>query len=136
MSRYNFLTKESWFSALNKLRSAFLAAKDGDDVELVINAILTSDEKLKIGRRMEIAELLLDEIGIDEICSTLKVGKSTVSFVSKSLENYPKAFDLIQEREQKIETDYKSKAYNKVGGSKMVFKKREHTGFKRKDVKR
>ena len=55
MRRYKFLDKDSVFSALNRLRASFLAAKDGNDVEEIINALFTVDEKLRIGRRIQIA---------------------------------------------------------------------------------
>ena len=46
MRRYRFLEKEEIFDALNKLRNAFLAARDGDEVEEIINGLLTFDEKM------------------------------------------------------------------------------------------
>jgi uncharacterized protein YerC len=60
MSRYASFPKDLVFNALNRLRSSFLAAKDGNDVEEIINGVLTYDERMKIGRRIEIANMLLD----------------------------------------------------------------------------
>ena len=63
MRRYKFLQKEDLFEALNRLRDAFLAAKDGNEVEEIINGLLTQDEKLKIGRRILVAEYIKDGMG-------------------------------------------------------------------------
>lgn len=136
MRRYKFLRKEDVYEALNKLRDAFLAAKDGNEVEEIINGILTHDEKIKIGRRILIAECLKLEKSLDEIAKMLKVGKNTITSVMKSLDMYPASFELISKRGNKVEKTYMQKKYRLIGGSTLVFKKREHTGFKRKDVKR
>lgn len=136
MRRYRFLRKEDVYEALNRLRDAFLAAKDGNEVEKIIKALLTHDEKLKIGRRILVAEYLQAGISFDEIVNILKVGKNTITSVMKSLDSYPTSFNLISKRGKKVETEYTQKKHRLVGGSKLVFKKREYTGFKRKDVSR
>ena len=136
MNRYNFLGQDDVFEALNRLRDAFLTAKDGNEVEEIINGLLSSDEKIKIGRRILVAELLLQSIGIDEISRTLKVGKNTISTVSKNLESHPNCFKLLERRKIKVSKTYNSKRLKSIGASKKVFKKKEYTGFKRKDVER
>lgn len=136
MRRYRFLTKEDVFEALNRLRDAFLAAKDGSEVNEIINGILTSDEKLKIGRRILVAELIKDGVGFEEIAKMLKVGKNTIVSVMKNLDEHPLSLELINKRKKKIESEYDRKRYRLIGGSNLVFKKREYTGFSKKDVKR
>ncbi len=136
MRRYKFLQKEDIFEALNRLRDAFLAAKDGIDVEKIINGILTSDEKLKIGRRIIIAEYIKQGVPFDEIARILKVGKNTIVSVMKNLDQHPDSFNLISQRREKVEKIYDRKKYQLLGGSTLVFKKKEYTGFKRKDVER
>lgn len=136
MRRYKFLLKEEVFDALNKVRAALLAAKDGSDVENVMNGLLTFDERMKIGRRIIVAEYLLNGVGTEEISKLLKVGKTTIALVSKNLDDYARCFDLLRLRRKKVETEYKKKAYVTRGGSTMIFKKKEYTGFRRKDVKR
>lgn len=134
--RYRFLPKNYIFSALNKLRAAFLAAKDGNDVEEIINGILTYDERLKVGRRVEIARLLELGLTYKEIADELKVGLNTISLVDKLTKEHPRCYELIKAMEEKVEREFSRKAYTQRGGSKMIFKRREYTGFKRKDVKR
>lgn len=136
MRRYKFLLKEEVYEALNGVRDAFLAAKDGNDVEDIMKGILTFDERMKIGRRILIAECLLAGIPFHEIARALKVGKTTIGFVSKNLDEYSKCFELIKSRRNKVKTVFDKQAYVKQGGSKLVFKRKEYTGFKRKDVKR
>ncbi|MBI4079320.1 MAG: hypothetical protein HY429_03430 [Candidatus Levybacteria bacterium] len=136
MRRYKFLTKEDVFEALNRLREAFLAAKDGKEVEEIIKGILTHDEKIKIGRRILIAEYVVDGFGFDEISKMLKVGKATITSVMKNLDLDSNWLELIQKRSKKIESEYAKKKYETIGGSTLVFKKKQYTGFTRKKVLR
>lgn len=130
------MDKENIYETINRVRNAFLAAEDGSEVNEIIEGLLTLDEQLRIGRRVLIAELLLSGITIEQIEKLLKVGKGTVVSVGKSLEKHPKCFDLLELRGIKVEKEYGSKKYRSVGGSKLVFKRKEYTGFTRKDVKR
>ena len=102
MRRYNYLDKRDVFEAFNELRNAFLAAKDGAEVDKITNGLLTHDEKLKIGRRILIDQWLISGFGIEEIRKQMKVGKNTVMHVSRRLEKYRDCFELI-ERRSKIE---------------------------------
>lgn len=136
MRRYKFLTKDDVYEALNRLRNAFLAAKDGNEVESIINGLLTHDEKLKIGRRILVAECIRDGMRIDEIAKTLKVGKNTIMSVSGKLDENYLFLDLINKRKKKVEDEYSRRKYRFTGGSKLIYKKREYTGFKRKNVSR
>ncbi len=135
MRRYRFLDKDSVFSTLNKLRASFLAAKDGDEVEQIINAILTHDEKMKIGRRIQVAEMLLQGVLYRDIVKDLKVGMSTVLLMMRKLEENKKGIDLVVAREEKVEREYRKKAYI-TSGPKTIVKRKFYTGYLRKDVKR
>ena len=136
MRRYKFLTKDSVYAALNKLRAAFLAARDGKEVEDIIKGILTYDERMKIGRRIQIIQLLKAELTYEEIKTELKVGKNTIALSERKMNQNPLCVNLILKREEKVEKEFKQKAFSKIGGSKMIFKKREYTGFSRKNVGR
>ncbi len=136
MRRYSFLEKEAIFEVFNKLRSVFLAAKDGSDVDQIIKGILTSDERIKIGRRIIIAKLLDEDLTYDEIRKILKVGKQTILQVQKLKSRFPKCFDMINQREEKVENEYYSKAYIEKVNSLNWKKYVKFTGFRRKDVKR
>lgn len=136
MGRYSFLLKDDVYSSLNKVRDALLAAKDGNDVEEIMNGIFTFDERIKIGRRIQIAECLLGDMKIEDIQSLMKVGRSTIAHVSRNILEYEKCFHLIRARSKKLEKEYETKKYRKVGGSKLVFKKKVYTGITRKDIER
>ena len=134
--RYRFLSKDHVYEALNKLRAALLAAKDGEEVETIIKGVLSFDERIKIGRRIQVAQMIIEDYGHDEIKKTLKVGSSTIMLVNKNLRQFPKCFEYIKKREDKVETEFNKKAYRKVGGPKLVYKKTKYIGFKRSKVKR
>jgi uncharacterized protein YerC len=136
MRRYKFLQEKDIFETLNKVRDAFLAAKDGNQVNEIIDGLLTYDEKIKIGRRILIAEYLNNGIKIEEICKDLRVGKNTVMHISRRLEKYSKWFNLIEIRGKKVEREFDDKKYNLIGSSKLVFKTKKYTGIKKKDIKR
>ena len=109
MKRYKFLNANDIYDALNQLRDAFLAAKDGNEVEEIINGLLTQDERLKIGRRILIAQYLEGGFKIEEITQTLKVGKNTISHVSRLLDNHPSCYKLIDTRRSIVEREYKKR---------------------------
>src|SRR3989344_4856361 len=136
MRRYNRLDKRDVHEALNELRNAFLAAMDGTEVDKITDGLLTHDEKLKIGRRILIAQWLISGFGIEEIRKQMKVGKNTIMHISRRLEKYRECFELIERRGKTVEKEYEKKAYRSVGGSQLVFKRKEYAGFKRKNVKR
>jgi len=136
MQRYKFLSKEYVYEALNKLRSAFLAAKDGKEVDEIIMGVLTNDERIKIGRRIQIAQMLKSGLTYFQIKEELKVGVPTITLVHRKINEHPLCYELISERDSKVVKEYKTKAYETQGGSKLIFKKKAYTGFQRKDVKR
>ncbi len=136
MRRYKFLSKKDVNIALNKLRAAFLAAKDGSEVDEIIMGLLTNDERLKIGRRIQIAYAIKSGVTYRIIKKKLKVGIQTISLMDRKLKSNPKCFELVDLREEKVMSEYKNKVYERTGGSKLIFKKSKHTGLKRKDIRR
>lgn len=136
MRRYKFLENKEVYEALNKVRDAFLAARNGDQVNKIIDGLLTHDEKLKIGRRILIAEYLTSGFAINEISKILRVGKNTIMHISRRIEKHDEWFELIEERSKKVEKEYQKKKYKSLGSSTKIFKTKAYTGFKRKDVKR
>lgn len=136
MRRYRFLDQNQIFQAFNKLRSAFLAAKDGSEVDQIIKGVLTSDERIKIGRRIVISQLLDTEMTYDEISKNYKIGKQTVLQVQKLKDKYPSCFELINDREKKVDDEYHKKAYEKVGYTRSLQRFPKYTGYKRREVKR
>ena len=134
--RYQRLEKEEVFEAFNRLRDSFLAAKDGVEVDIITDGLLTHDEKLKIGRRILIAEYLIAGHPIEYISNFLKVGRNTVMHVKRRLEKYQQCFELIERRRKLVGKEYENKSHRMIGGSQLIIKRKEYTGFKRADVKR
>ncbi|OGH18575.1 MAG: hypothetical protein A2868_02310 [Candidatus Levybacteria bacterium RIFCSPHIGHO2_01_FULL_40_15b] len=136
MRRYKSLTKEDIFEALNEVRDAFLAAKDGKEVDEIMSFMLTTEEKIKLGRRVLLAKYLELDMTLFEIRKMLKIGKSTIQFVTRRAHLHPLGLELIRKRGRKVEDEYQRRKFREVGGSQLVFKRKEYTGFRRKDVKR
>lgn len=135
--RYSLLSRIKIQNALDSLRSAFLAAKDGYDVDEIMNGLLTEDEKIRIGRRIEIASLLMAGMTFDEIKSELQIGYSTIAIINSKIKDHPRCFELIEKRDEKEQKEYDTKKYkSKMITSKKVFRKKESSGFRRKDVRR
>lgn len=117
--RYKNISDTSIRSALRKLRISFVSAKSKKDVDELIFGLLTHDERIKVGRRIQIAEMLLSGKTYLEIRDELGTGKGTVLNVLKKLDKYPQCYKLI------ISKDRKNKNLNKKntrGGSKQIFK--------------
>ena len=136
MRRYEFLSKQDIYDALNKVRDALLAAKDGNEVNELLEGLFTDEERLKIGRRILVAEQLRMGLTHIDIADNLHVGRTTINSVYKKLLSNPNCFQLIFKRGRKVEKEYNAKKYRMVGGSQLVFKKKEYTGITRKDIKR
>jgi uncharacterized protein YerC len=136
MRRYHFLQQKDVFEALDRVRDALLAARDGNDVEQIMNGILTFDERMKIGRRILVAEYLIAGFKMEEIKDMFNVGRTTISQVTRKIGDYERCFDLLRSRNKKVNDTYGKKRYRLSGGSTKIFKTKEYTGFKRKDVKR
>lgn len=136
MRRYGFLTTSDTYEALNRLRDAFLAAKDGSEVTEIINGLLTEDEKLKIGRRILVADALRSEGKYKEIVQISNVGYSTIAWVAKQIASFPKCFQLVSARGKKVEKEYKSKRFREVSLSPIPNRRKEYSGIKRSDIKR
>lgn len=136
MRRYKFLTEKDTLDAFYRVQDAFLAAKDGNEVREIINGLMTEDEKLRIGRRIIIAEALKSEMTFKDMTKIANVGYSTIAWVSRHLERHPKCYELIFKRREKLQKEYESKKYNYSGGSKLVHKKKTYTGIKRSDITR
>ena len=136
MKRYRFLKSEDIEDAINRLGNAFLAAKNGRDVDRIIYGLLTSDERLKIGRRILVAEFIREGMTFKEISKHLKVGKNTIQHVYKLLDRDEGWINLIEKRNDLVNKEYKKKKYIKKGGSNLIFKPKVYSRFSKKEVKR
>jgi uncharacterized protein YerC len=136
MKRYQFLTKQDIYDALNRVSNALLAAKDGNEVQEILKGLFTDEERLQLGRRILIAEQLRLGFTHYEIVEDLHVGKATVGAIYNKIQSHPKCFELILKRQKKVEKEFNQKKYRREGGSQLVFKKKVYTGITRKDIER
>ena len=125
MRRYKFLTKDSINTALNKLRKAFIVANNLETVKKITKGILTQDERMKIGRRIQIVQMLKSGLTYRQIREELKVGVNTIMLVERKMQQNPECFNLILDLKEKVVIREKPmKAFQSLGGSKLIFKKR------------
>lgn len=136
MRRYSFLTKADNYEALNRLRDAFLAAKDGNEVNQIINGLLTEDEKIRIGRRIIISQALNANNTYQEIISVSNVGRTTVNWVARQMVLFPICFKLLLKRYYIVQKKYEHKRMREVTLSPLPDRRREYSGIKRSDIKR
>ena len=124
MKRYGNLTKDQVQDALHKLRTAFLAAKNNQQVDEILHGLLTRDERIKLGRRIAISKLIAKGMGYDEISDELGVGKTTIIHVLKKIDSHPECFKHILNLEKKIQKQSKQKSKRGIGSSIQFFKKK------------
>lgn len=125
--RYKNIPQDSLSKALGKLRAAFLTPKNTKQVETIIYGILTHDERMKIGRRIQIAEMLLEGETYYNIAQKLNVGQTTIINVARQVGKSPECYKLIVSKEVEIKRKIKKKRNSKKGSSTLIFKKRAYS---------
>lgn len=92
--------------AINRLFSAANEAQNKKQTELFIKSILTQSEKLMLGRRLLIAELLLTARTQAEIVHEYKLSPNTVWRIKKwLLAEFPDYEKVIKESRKKVESN-------------------------------
>lgn len=109
---------------MSKLKASFLTANDTDDVNSIIKGILTPDEQIKVGRRIQIAELYFEGKTYFDISKRLSVGQTTVLNVVKQITKNENCYRAILNKDLEIKYKIKKAKNKKVGSSKLVFKRR------------
>lgn len=124
--------KVRWRGAL---ASILLTPKNLDEAYKVIDSIFTEDEKLKIGRRLFIYELLESNDNYQEIIENLRTSDKTVSEISIRKRKFPDGFALCLKRYNKLKKQLQPK-YKKYRNPLMVAKKVKRVDPKQKEVLR
>lgn len=122
MRRYNYLSKDSIHAAFAKLASAFLIAKTETEIKQILFSLFTSDERTKLGRRIQVAQMIKDNVPYRDITQELQVGKQTIMMVVRRMDSNPEGFQLILSQEGKQGKN--KRKYYIVGGSKMIYKRK------------
>ncbi len=100
---------------LDTLYTAVSGLKSREEIKNFLRDLLTESERVMIGRRIIVAQMLLEEKSYNEIVRELKVGKDTIMRVHRWLEDetygYEKAIKELEkvfnDRQKKLERSRK-----------------------------
>lgn len=123
-------------SALFKFIFLLLTADTVNDALTLAKVIFTEKERLAVGRRIEIANLLNKGLSNREIKSELKTSEKTITYVADRLLDYSDIFDLISNKEADLYKRYKNKKWGYKSGSMGVKIFIGDTNFNFKNLKR
>lgn len=118
------------------VRSLLLSAHDGHEAKSILGDLFTEDERIKIGKRVSVAALLVEGMSYREIMDTLGVGLSTIATIARKLERGGAGFELVFQRLKEELSQFKELATRLEGGSKQAHKRTRLTGFTSLDVGR
>lgn len=98
------LTKEQFIEALDSLYTAAGAVKGRAAMKLFLRDLLTSSERIMLGRRVVIARRLLAGDSTRAIQSDLRVGPGTIQHVKKWLEDQMPGYeDAVRALEKELD---------------------------------
>ena len=107
------LTKKEIIATLDALYTAASAVKGRDSVKLFLRDLLTSSERIMLGRRIIIARMLIADVSHDEIMRRLRVGKGTVRRVHHWLHDQ---FPGFEKAIAEMEKEYASRSRRSTRG--------------------
>ena len=106
------LTKEETISTLDALYTSASLVRGRDAMKLFLKDLLTRGERVMLGRRILIAQMILRGLGRDEIISKLKVGPDTIFRVKRWLDDTLPGYEkAIKEMEAEYERRRKRREY-------------------------
>ncbi|MEK7121863.1 MAG: Trp family transcriptional regulator [Patescibacteria group bacterium] len=100
------LNKEDKIKYLDALYTAIATLKSRDNIKMFLRDLLTESERIMIGRRIIIAQRLLEDKTYIEIRQELSVGVDTIMRVHKWLEDENYGYE---ETIKKLEKEYKNR---------------------------
>lgn len=100
------LNKDDKIKYLDTLYSAISSLKSRDEVKAFLKDLLTESERIMIGRRIIVAQRLLEDKSYVEIKQELGVGVDTIMKVHKWLEDENYGYE---ETIKKLEKKYKNR---------------------------
>jgi uncharacterized protein YerC len=122
--KYKKLTKEDRIKCLDALYTAIGCLKSRDDIKLFLRDLLTSSERIMIGRRIIIAQMLIDGYSHRNIAGEIGVGMDTIFRVQRWLTDDKKGYEkTIEKFNRELKKRNKSNAYL-MSGSFADIKKR------------
>lgn len=102
--RLEELTKEETMATLDSLYTAASAIKGRNAIKLFLRDLLTSSERIMLGRRIIIARMIIAGESYDEIADRLRVGRATIGRVHRWLKDqFPGFEQAIKEMEREFD---------------------------------
>lgn len=89
---------------LNDLEGLFESCRSVEDLRRLLRTLLTIDERVMLGRRLQISRLLLAGKTHVEIAVELRVGADTIDRVRRWLETHRATYHLLMERIRRRDT--------------------------------
>ena len=87
---------------LDTLYTTVSTLKSREEVKNFLRDLLTESERVMIGRRILVAQMLLEEKPYDEIIRELKVGKDTIMRVHRWLEDDTDGYEKAVKQLEKV----------------------------------
>jgi len=123
MRRYSYLNQKSFKNASQRFIKVLVNNYNAQKVKDIIEALLTEDERIKIGRRIESAQMLNNQSTFREIAKKLKVGFPTISMVERRKREYKKCFELLTKKHAEMKNSHEKKPDLKIAVSKVLFER-------------
>lgn len=90
---------------LDTLYTTIACLNSREEIKLFLRDLLTESERIMLGRRILIAQKLLQDISYDQIIKEMRVGKDTIMRVHRWLEDDVAGYEkTIQKLETKLAT--------------------------------
>ncbi len=103
------LKEEDRLKSLDALYTSISALKTRDDIKNFLRDLLTEGERIMIGRRILIAQRLLDDEPYNQIMREMKVGPDTITRVDRWLSDQNLGYEkAIQELKKVIKSRKKN----------------------------
>ena len=83
---------------LNAMYGAIATLSSSEEIRTFLNDLLTESERIMMGRRILIAQRLLEEQSYDSIAGELHVGLDTIAKVHKCMEDDERGYEVIFEK--------------------------------------
>lgn len=102
-------------AAVYHLVSLLLSAKNVDEAFKIIDSFFGKEEKLALGRRVEIARMLSEGSSLRDISGALKSSTKKVGEVYRRIYEFPDGFEIVLKKNKKLKREFSSKKYIKQG---------------------
>ena len=105
------LKEQDKTKSLDALYTSVSSLKTRDDIKNFLRALLTEGERIMIGRRILIAQRLLNNQSYDQIIKEMKVGPDTITRVDRWLSDQNKGYEKAIKELEKVNKNRKKKEF-------------------------